>query len=157
MDIMELGAIGELVGGVAVIGSLIFAGLQVRQSNYLVAATAFRQGLRIRDEFLRDLSMNPALSDLYFSGLTDRDQLSSPERLRFDMIILRLFRMMESFVLEVEKHLGEEEWTAQERTFAAIMGQPGAIAFWRRQKSLFTGRFTKYVDVNFVPATGTEV
>ena len=33
MDIMELGAIGELVGGVAVIGSLIYVGLQVRQSN----------------------------------------------------------------------------------------------------------------------------
>lgn len=33
MDIMELGAIGELVGGVAVIGSLIYVGLQVRQNN----------------------------------------------------------------------------------------------------------------------------
>ncbi len=33
MDIMELGAIGELVGGVAVIGSLLYVGLQVRQSE----------------------------------------------------------------------------------------------------------------------------
>ena len=33
MDIMELGAIGELVGGVAVIASLIYVGLQVRQST----------------------------------------------------------------------------------------------------------------------------
>ena len=33
MDIMELGAIGELVGGVAVVASLIFVGVQVRQSN----------------------------------------------------------------------------------------------------------------------------
>ncbi len=33
MNIMELGAIGELVGGVAVIGSLIYVGLQVRQST----------------------------------------------------------------------------------------------------------------------------
>ena len=32
MDIMELGAIGEMVGGVAVIASLIYIGLQVRQS-----------------------------------------------------------------------------------------------------------------------------
>jgi hypothetical protein len=29
MDIMELGAIGELVGGVAVIASPVFVGLQV--------------------------------------------------------------------------------------------------------------------------------
>ena len=31
MGIMELGAIGELVGAVAVIGSLIFVGAQLRQ------------------------------------------------------------------------------------------------------------------------------
>ena len=33
MDIMELGAIGELVGGVAVIGSLIYLAIQVKQGN----------------------------------------------------------------------------------------------------------------------------
>ena len=33
MNIMELGAIGELVGGVAVIGSLIYVGLQLRQNT----------------------------------------------------------------------------------------------------------------------------
>ena len=32
MEIMELGAIGELVGGVAAIASLIYVGIQVRQS-----------------------------------------------------------------------------------------------------------------------------
>ncbi len=35
MDIMELGAVGELVGGVAVIASLIFVGLQMRHGNRL--------------------------------------------------------------------------------------------------------------------------
>ena len=33
MDIMELGAIGELVGGVPVIGSLLYVGLQVRENT----------------------------------------------------------------------------------------------------------------------------
>ena len=36
MNIMELGAIGELVGGVAVVGSLIYLALQVRQSTVLL-------------------------------------------------------------------------------------------------------------------------
>ena len=33
MDIMELGAIGELVGALAVVASLLYVGTQVRQSN----------------------------------------------------------------------------------------------------------------------------
>jgi hypothetical protein len=40
MDMMELRAIGELVGGVAVIASLIYVGLQVRQSNNLAQGAA---------------------------------------------------------------------------------------------------------------------
>ena len=38
MTIMELGAIGELVGGVAVIASLIFVGLQVRQNTHAISS-----------------------------------------------------------------------------------------------------------------------
>ncbi len=39
MDIMELGAIGEPVGGVAVLATLIYLAVQVRQNN----EQAFRQ------------------------------------------------------------------------------------------------------------------
>jgi len=40
MDIMELGAIGELVGGVAVIGSLIYVGLQIRHNTRVLRGQA---------------------------------------------------------------------------------------------------------------------
>ena len=38
MNIMELGAVGGLVGGIAVIASLIYVGLQVKQSYTFPAA-----------------------------------------------------------------------------------------------------------------------
>ena len=46
MNIMELGAVSERVGGVAVIASLIYVGLQVKQSNRLSAAETVRSFLR---------------------------------------------------------------------------------------------------------------
>ena len=36
MDIMELGAIGEMVGGVAVLATLIYLVVQVRQNTHLL-------------------------------------------------------------------------------------------------------------------------
>ena len=33
MDIMELGAIGELVGGVAVLATLVYLAIQIRQNT----------------------------------------------------------------------------------------------------------------------------
>ena len=52
MDIMELGAIGELVGGVAVVASLIYVGLQVRQSNSINRAESVRSFVRDYNAYL---------------------------------------------------------------------------------------------------------
>ena len=157
MDIMELGAIGELVGGVAVIGSLIYVGLQVRQSNRLVADSVVQSARRITDEFLRDLSNDPQLSNFYLAGLANRDRLPAEERIRFDMVLLRLFRAMESVFLEYSDRLmSDEVWRSQERTFRQIMNQPGGSASWQRQKALFVERFVEYVDEKTAPIQTTR-
>ena len=45
MDILQLGAIGELVGGIAVLVTLIYLSLQVRQSNHQVSAQAVKEAV----------------------------------------------------------------------------------------------------------------
>ena len=80
MDIMELGAIGELVGGIAVIGSLIYVGLQIRQSNQLNHAESVRAYVRdysallgeLRDSEFADLMQRASVD---FDGLSRHDQL----------------------------------------------------------------------------------
>ncbi len=64
MDIMELGAIGDLVGGVA-----------TRQTT---------------NEFLREVSADPDLNKPYSAGLAGQDALPGGDRLRFDMALLQM-------------------------------------------------------------------
>ncbi len=84
MDILELGAIGELVGGVAVIGSLLYVGLQVRQSNYQSAQRTEVE--RNESEFARDSTTvvfaltNPNLSNVFRRGLNDLRALDRDEQ-----------------------------------------------------------------------------
>ena len=78
MDIMELGAIGELVGGVAVIGSLIYVGLQVHQNTKMAKAAAHRALLEQGTRYHQAVTQIPevvqsGLSD--FANLSRRDQL----------------------------------------------------------------------------------
>ena len=63
MDIMELGAIGEFVGGIVVIGSLIFVGLQVRQSNRLAQAEAVRSYIREYSQNVLTPLAEPAMAE----------------------------------------------------------------------------------------------
>ncbi len=75
MDIMELGAIGELVGGVAVIGSLIFVGFQVRhnsvlteQTGRIAGATMLQETNKSYADFFRLIAASPELASIYSKG-----------------------------------------------------------------------------------------
>ena len=82
MDIMELGAIGELVGGVAVIASLIFVGAQVRQ-NTMSLKTANAQSLADTAlHFSTLLGSNPQVALTFNRGLAG-DTLDPGEQAQF--------------------------------------------------------------------------
>ena len=78
MDLMELGAVGELVGGVAVIASLIFVGIQIRSNTRTLRATSTYEAVHAWVEINDQLASNPELGTavyrwLYGSGdLDDR-------------------------------------------------------------------------------------
>ena len=157
MDIMELGAIGELVGGAAVIGSLIFVGLQVRQNSRLVTNSVVQATRQATNEYLSALSADPTLSKLYFAGLAGRDTLPIEDRLRFDMILLQVLRLHESLFFEYQGgYLREDIWQCYERAFAPVLKQAGGVASWRRQRTLVTARYADYVDQNLVAQQAME-
>ena len=82
MDIMELGAIGELVGGIAVIASLVFVGLQVRHSNRLAQGAAELEMGRMNMEYLRtgaEGDLAAIFSWCYFTP----DEASAEDKQRF--------------------------------------------------------------------------
>ena len=79
MNILELGAIGELVGGVAVIASLIYVGLQVKQSNKFAAAETVRSFLHEYNEVMRR-GGEPALCSLMRKAFTNFDDLNNDEK-----------------------------------------------------------------------------
>ncbi len=64
MDIMELGAIGELVGGVAVIGSLLFVGIQLRSTTKTLRAQSTYEAIIRTGELNHALFTDPKLATL---------------------------------------------------------------------------------------------
>ena len=79
MGIMELGAIGELVGGVAVIVSLVYVGLQVKQSNKLAAAETVRSFLHEYNAVMRR-GGEPVMNALVRKAFTKFDDLNNDEK-----------------------------------------------------------------------------
>ena len=147
---MELGAIGELVGGVAVIASLIYVGLQVRQSNRqaqqrikIEQNESDRQFARESTAWLSQLS-DPELANLFRRGLSDFSALSRDDQLRFDMYLSALGSLLS---LVFARELVEEPYNRQWLVwFSSLVKSEGGGRWWAETKPRYFESFQSRID-----------
>ena len=98
MSIQEWAAIAEIVGAVAVVASLIYLAVQIRQNTHGLSMSlrstelaAFERnveaGNRIREIFI----LNPDVSELFARGKSSYTDLGSSDKIRFDMLLSNVF------------------------------------------------------------------
>jgi hypothetical protein len=85
-----LGAVGEVVGAIAVVVTLLYLTVQLRQNTRTVEHSIQRGVHEDGAEWMYKLVENPELTELYRSGMNG-DDLSSNDRLRFGLLLSQLF------------------------------------------------------------------
>ncbi len=93
MNWEAIGAIGEVVGGVAVIATLLYLAVQIRQNAQSVrnaASLSVNEGLA---EINRRVSNDPEFADLWLRGLKDYGGLTGVERMRFGSYALDILNL----------------------------------------------------------------
>ncbi len=152
MDIMELGAIGELVGGVAVIASLIYVGLQVRQSARDTRASNFHAVTDSFNALNIQIAGNAELAEILDKGNSDRQSLNSNERVRYDFLYLSVFRILETVFTQSRSGAGETDlWRAEERTVEALLSARGVRQWWKENPLSLTPQFRQFVESQILP------
>jgi len=140
MDIIELGAIGELVGGVAVIASLLFVGQQVRQSNRLERAES--QRTVTRDYVATMLQVD---SPLLRRAVLDFEGLSKDDQLRIHNWLIAFFTVAQTEVSLSNQNLAETG--DYPPVVAAMTRSPGLGYWWRTVSPTFNEGFRRYMRV----------
>ncbi|MBW2422862.1 MAG: hypothetical protein JRG86_01345 [Deltaproteobacteria bacterium] len=87
MDSVTLAAWGELIGGIAVVASLIDLASQIRQNSRLLRTSLATVGLDSQNLMADRMTQDSDLAHIYFSGLDDQSALSEHDRERFDLLI----------------------------------------------------------------------
>ena len=84
MSLQDLGALGELVGAVAVVLTLLYVAAQIRQNTRsLRSATSFAVNQALAEINGRWVSNPDGFTDLWLRGCADLDSLTPLERERF--------------------------------------------------------------------------
>ena len=143
MDIMELGAIGELMGGVVVIGSLLYVGLQVRQSNALNRAESVRAFARDYNGFLMQVK-DPTFIEIWRRGSTDFHALSRTEQSQFSLVMF--YHLMLGLAdSTIDPHRSGDFAQFLDSAFASTVKTPGGSQWWDQFKTLMLELAPDYV------------
>ncbi len=154
MDIMELGAIGELVGGVAVIASLLYVGLQVRQSTSVARANSHKGFIDSFSQWSLSVARDPALVRVWRDGCENRGGITADERGQLDWLLFSSFRILETIHYQSRLGFAERHLLSElEPGYVAVLSGAGAQEWWRENPIPFGAEFTQYVE-GLLPGVG---
>lgn len=147
MTLADLANIGQIVGALAVVASLIFVGLQVHQNTKATRATALQMNA---DYWLTYFTLlaNRQFGDVYAKGALGREELESAEFNQFFFLCRATFMGCEnqhhqylSGLLSKDAYRGYEA-TIREQ----IAAFPGVRAMWQLVRHTYGRDFATFLD-----------
>jgi hypothetical protein len=143
----SLGNIGDFIGGIAVVVTLIYLARQIRHNTTTVEAATVQAASEAFAEILDTLAKDPELMNLYLSGCKDFDRLSSEERMRFDFIMGMLLHRFEGFVsLQDRGLLPPDSWDGAVNRLRGTFRLPGTLSWWQKGGSAFNSKLQRWVN-----------
>jgi hypothetical protein len=147
MSLEDLGNIGEFVAAVAVVVSLIYLAVQIRQNTGSLRTSAYEHVATGAADLNARISESAELTKLVTLGGLDPDRLSPEERVRFMFLMFAIFGNLEFIFQQWQRGLIEPDaWDRWSQTIRYYTWQPGVRSWWAIKPAPFSESFTRYVE-----------
>ena len=158
MTMLEWGAIGELIGGIAIIGSLIYVGIQVSDSAGAVRSASANDANVAMQNWYMQIGSDQQTSELFYEALMSEQALSNQEEFQFLMMFHAVFLALQnSYLLAKEGTINVELREALSSVILGVKDTPGMIRYWRQRKSYLHPGYADYVDQILKQETTTSM
>ena len=142
-----IGAIGEIVGAVAVIATLIYLTIQIRDSARASRAASVTDATAAVQAWYQEIGSNPASAKLFLDGMSDPDSLSTLDQFQFLMLVHSVFLGFQRAVFlskagTLDAGLRDSIGTA----IQAVNRMPGIHFYWQQRRPFFQPEFVAWVE-----------
>ena len=146
MGIMELGAIGELVGGMAVVASLIYVGVQVRQnSNWQRANAVDASSQRLTD--MHYFMASEGNTEILRAIATEPHDVDPLVAARVGQVFMAIARGGQTAYFQYQLgHLPRQLWDGYQAHVHVIASSRFFSPWWETRKTMFHTAFRDHVD-----------
>ena len=148
MDLTQLANLGEFIGGVAVLVTLVYLAVQVRQGrNDLRLSSENHLADYIADRAFTD-ALTPDIARILEISLTSPENLGDDEARRAMWIAASYLHGIERmYVSYLEGVVSKEMWTPHERIVMGLLRAPFTRKWWATEQNLaYTDRFRAFVN-----------
>jgi hypothetical protein len=160
VTLQDLGNLGEFVGALGVIASLLYLALQIRQGSRQirentnsVLGSVENENARGSSEFLQSLAERPQLARVWRMGLSEPAKLTQDEGAQFALLMGAAFYRLEGPFRQYKRGLlSEDSWEPWERLIRRYLHSPAVLGWWSRRDVPFAPSFIEYVDSR-IPAS----
>ena len=142
-----IAAIGQMLGAIGVIISLVYLAVQIRNQK----TESRRAAINLLTTHWSDLMKAHVESEefcaLWLSGLDSFENLDAPSKMRFSAHVGRFLRTADSLYLYLrEGGMDERLWHGLERTLAGTIAYRGFQEWWPTRQSWYTAEFAGLID-----------
>ncbi|KCZ91815.1 hypothetical protein [Hyphomonas johnsonii] len=146
MNLDTIATIANIMASGAVVLTLVFIGLQLRQNSHLTRMAAAQTSAQLLSSNLGRVAENGELAALLVNQ-QGRDNWTDAEYLRVTNFLSISFRHFE--VLHTHRRFGvfeEELWEGSEARLKDSLSNPSIREWWGESRGFYARSFARYVD-----------
>jgi hypothetical protein len=147
MTLSDVASVSTVVSSVAVLASLVYLSLQLRQNSRHQKATIHHDRLAHTETYLATIFGDADLMSLQVRGQAADETLDDLQVNRFVfMQYANLLFYQEYFLLRVDGLLEEARYANAIGNLRLLAGEPGTRAAWKILKPIFAPAFANFLD-----------
>ena len=138
---------GFLIGGVVVVFSLIYVGVQLVDNTAATrSATASHANTEFIDWYMH-ISSDAETMSIWYRGIREPDSLNEEEKLRFIFLVhIILLQYQNNFYLVQEGTLDKKVLDSITLTLTTVKGTAGFELYWKLRKHLFYPEYRDFIE-----------
>jgi hypothetical protein len=147
MTLSELGSLGEIVGSLAVLITLIILVVQIRGARNELSAQMTREIKRDNNQAYHQLTQSPELVQLHIRGQSDYESLTDAERVTWMTWLFTWINQAEDAWIARQRGVPNMEWVEIYLLgVALVIRSDGGQAVWPRLRGFFDEKFAEAID-----------
>ena len=146
VDWNAVGALGEILGAVAVVITLLYLSKQIRQNSRSVQVAALRDTTSQWNHWSELLATSPDLAEIVVRGNHSFKGLTEADALRYGAFVQTFFDNVESSLTLVQIHKVDQDIDAIESIVGRRMLTKGYVEWWEENSIDYGDEFVNWID-----------